>query len=63
MTVLQLISESGGLLEHADRGDIVIVRVENGREQRFKFDYNDVISGRRLEQNILLKPGDTLIVR
>ena len=40
-----------------------MVRTENGREQRFKFNYNDVVSGKRPEQNIKLRPGDTIIVR
>jgi polysaccharide biosynthesis/export protein len=63
MNVLQLLAEVGGLLEHANRDDIVIVRQENGRDLRFKFSYDDVIKGRKLEQNILLKPGDTVVVR
>ena len=63
MSVLQVLSEAGGLLEHAKRSGIVVVRTENGREQRFKFNYNDVVSGKRPEQNIKLRPGDTIIVR
>lgn len=63
MTVLQALAEAGGLLEHAKKGDIVIVRPVNGREQRFKFDYNDVLKGKKVEQNIRLQPGDTILVR
>ena len=63
MTVLQVLSEAGGLLEHAKRSGIVVVRTEKGHEQRFKFNYNDVVSGKRPEQNIKLQPGDTIIVR
>jgi polysaccharide biosynthesis/export protein len=63
MTVLQLIAEVGGLQEYANKRDITIIRSENGRERRFKFNYNEVVQGRRLEQNILLKPGDTVVVR
>jgi polysaccharide export outer membrane protein len=63
MSVLQLIAEVGGLLEHANRGDIVVVREENGREKRLKFNYDDVVKGKRPEQNILLQPNDTLLVR
>jgi polysaccharide export outer membrane protein len=62
-TVLQLIAAVGGLLQYADRKNILIVRIENGQERRFKFNYNDVIAGRRTEQNILLQPGDTVLVR
>jgi polysaccharide export outer membrane protein len=62
-TVLQLIAAVGGLLEYADKKNILILRTENGQERRLKFNYNDVIAGRRLQQNILLQPGDTVLVR
>jgi polysaccharide biosynthesis/export protein len=63
MTVLQAIGEAGGLLEHAKRKDIAIVRMESGHERRFSFNYNDVLRGRNLAQNIKLQPGDTILVR
>ena len=63
MTVLQLIAMAGDLLEYADAKNVVITRMENGKEQRFKFNYKDVLRGKSLEQNILLKPNDTVIVR
>lgn len=63
MTVLQAIAEAGGLLEHANKGDVAIVRMVNGKEQRFKFNYNDVVRGKNTQQNIKLLPGDTILVR
>lgn len=63
MTVLQAIGQAGGFLEGANKGDVVIVRMENGQERRFRFDYNDVLRGRNLQQNIRLMPGDTILVR
>ena len=63
MNVLQLIAVGGGLREYADRKNIVIIRTENGMEKRFKFNYNDVLNGKKVEQNILLQPGDTVVVR
>ena len=62
MNVLQVLASVGGLLEFADKNDITIVRTENGRERRIKFNYNDVLRGQRVEQNILVKPGDTILV-
>jgi polysaccharide export outer membrane protein len=61
-TVLQLIAQAGGLSEYADSEDIGVVRMENGRAVRLKFNYKDVSRGRKIEQNVLLKPGDTVIV-
>lgn len=62
MTVLQVLSAAGGLLEYANKSDIVVLRTENGRERRFKFNFDEVIKGKNPEQNILLKPGDTVLV-
>jgi polysaccharide export outer membrane protein len=63
MNVLQLIAVAGGLLEYADKDNIVIIRTENGQEKRLKFNYNDVLKGKNAKQNILLQPGDTIVVR
>jgi polysaccharide biosynthesis/export protein len=63
MNVLQLIAVVGGLLEYADKDNIVIIRGANGQEKRLKFNYNDVLKGKNTKQNILLQPGDTIVVR
>lgn len=63
LNVLKALSEAGGFIEGAKKGDVVIVRTEGGTERRFKFNYNDVIKGENLQQNIKLLPGDTIIVR
>jgi polysaccharide export outer membrane protein len=62
MTVLQVIALAGGLQEYADSKNIVILRKVDGREQSFKFNYKDVTKQKHPEQNIALKPGDTVIV-
>jgi polysaccharide export outer membrane protein len=62
MNVLQVLTAVGGLLEYADKSNIVILRLENGRERRLKFNYNDVVKGKNVQQNILLQPGDTVVV-
>jgi polysaccharide biosynthesis/export protein len=62
MTVLQLISMAGGVNEFADSENINIVRTENGKTTSFRFNYEEVARGRKLEQNILLKPNDTIVV-
>jgi polysaccharide biosynthesis/export protein len=62
MNVLQLIALSGGLLEYADAKGIVVIRTENGAEQYHKFNYKDVVKQKHTEQNIVLKPGDVVVV-
>jgi polysaccharide export outer membrane protein len=62
MTVMQAISEAGGLTEFAKTRDIYVLRNENGKQHQFKFDYRGVLKGRHAEGNIELKPGDTVVV-
>jgi polysaccharide export outer membrane protein len=62
MTVMQLIALAGGLLEFADAKHIVIMRVENERQRYYEFNYKDVIHQKNPAQNIVLKPGDTVVV-
>jgi polysaccharide biosynthesis/export protein len=61
-TVVQLIAMAGGLQDYAKKKNIVVMRTEQGKALRYKFNYSDVIDGKNLSQNIELKPGDTVIV-
>jgi polysaccharide export outer membrane protein len=61
-TVLQMLSIAGGLADFAKSEKITIVRNENGKLVSFRFNYKEVIEGKKLAQNIELKPGDTIIV-
>jgi polysaccharide export outer membrane protein len=62
MTILQMLALAGGLQEWADADHILIMRTEAGQTKSFKFNYKDVRKGKNLQQNILLKPGDTIVV-
>ena len=62
MTVLQALSSAGGFAEWADPKNILIVRREAGKEVQIPFNYKELTSGQNLGQNILLKPGDTIVV-
>jgi len=62
LNVLQLIAISGGLLEYADAKNITITRTGPTKTETFTFNYKDVARGRKIEQNITLKPGDTVVV-
>ncbi len=61
-TAVQLIALAGGLAEYANSKNIVILRTENGRQVSYKLNYKEVVSGKKLAQNIELKPGDTIVV-
>jgi polysaccharide biosynthesis/export protein len=62
MTVLEALSSAGGCSPFAKQTKIYILRLENGKEIRRPFNFKEVLSGQRMEQNILLKPGDTIVV-
>jgi polysaccharide export outer membrane protein len=62
MTVMQLIAVAGGINEFADANAISVMRVEGGKTRTFKFEYKEVAKGKKPEQNIMLKPGDTVVV-
>jgi len=56
--VVQAIAMAGGLTEYAKGEEILIVR----GSMTFKFNYKEVLKGKRLEQNIQLQPGDQVLV-
>lgn len=61
MTMLQALSQAG-FNQFANLKGIYLLRSENGKQQRIAFNYKEVIKGNRPEQNIMLKPGDTIVV-
>ena len=63
LTVMQLISLAGGLTEFAKKKEITVIRTDAGGKQTvMPFNYSDVARGRNVGQNVVLKPGDTVVV-
>jgi|GEM_PF-187835 polysaccharide export outer membrane protein len=62
MTVLQAITEAGGLTDYAKRKKIYVLHDEDGRQFTFPFDYDAVLKGQHMESNRYLTPGDTVVV-
>lgn len=62
LSVMQALSSAGGLDEFANASGIFVIR-DDGRNQRtLRLDYRAVSSGRDLASNILLEPGDVVVV-
>lgn len=59
-TVLELITEGGGLGPFAKSNSIYVLRVVNGKETRIPFNYKKVVTGR--EKDVDLIPGDRVVV-
>ncbi len=62
MTVLQALSSAGGFTQFAKMKSIYVLRIVDGKSIKFPFNYKEVIKGNHPEQNMVLKPGDTIVV-
>jgi polysaccharide export outer membrane protein len=62
LNVLQALSSAGGLNPFAKKGQIKVFRQEGDRTVIHPFDYEELVSGKNLEQNIPLKRGDVIVV-
>jgi polysaccharide export outer membrane protein len=61
--VLQALSMAGGTTPFASLGSIKILRSSgNGSQVALPFNYNDVVHGHDLAQNITLRAGDVVVV-
>lgn len=64
-TVLQVLSQAGGLDRFANADAIVVLRKPSSREggeQTLRVRYSDLLRGRALESNVVMRPGDTVMV-
>src|SRR6202163_4281353 len=64
MTVLDAISVAGGFRDFAKEIKIYVLRTMPGGNtpERLPFNYKDAIKGKNPEKNVVLKPGDTIVV-
>ena len=62
MRVMQVLAMAGGATPFADKNSILIIREESNKQIIYKFNYDKAAKGKELEQNITLKPGDTVVV-
>jgi polysaccharide biosynthesis/export protein len=62
MTVLQALSSAGGFTQFAKLKNIYVLRTEDGKQVKHPFNYKEVVKGNLAEQNILLQPGDVIVV-
>ncbi|MEW6730713.1 MAG: polysaccharide biosynthesis/export family protein [Acidobacteriota bacterium] len=60
--LLHLISMAGGFRDFAATDKVSVMRQENGKTIKYKFNYREFLKGKNLEQNIELKPGDIVVV-
>lgn len=57
-SILQAISLAGGFTEFASKNKIVLIR----ESERIKVRFDDLVKGRTNDEDIILKPGDTIFI-
>ncbi len=62
MTVVQGIARAGGFTEWADKDGIIVLRRTDGAEQRLPVRYKDIVKGKDMSQNLMLRANDTIVV-
>ena len=60
--VLQALATAGGCNPFADAKNIRVFRKSGNKTLMMDFNYNDVSTGKNLDQNILLERGDVIVV-
>jgi polysaccharide export outer membrane protein len=60
--VMQVLAKAGGLNPFASAGNIKIIRQKDNKIIKIPFNYGQVEKGKNLEQNIILKSGDVVVV-
>jgi polysaccharide export outer membrane protein len=61
-TVLEVLSESGGLSLFAKKGSIYVLRNINNKKTKLPFNYNNALKGKDPNDNFELFPGDIIVV-
>ncbi len=61
-TVMEMLARAGGLTLDAKPKKIKIIRKNQGKSITLPFNYNDMINGKDLKQNIILNNGDIVVV-
>jgi polysaccharide export outer membrane protein len=62
LSVLQAFALAGGFTEWASKDEIILIRREGGQKKVYKIDYKDMARGKNLEQDLLIRANDTIIV-
>jgi polysaccharide biosynthesis/export protein len=62
VSILQAVALAGGFSEWADKKRVVLIRRDEDGEKSFRINYKEIVSGKKLEQNVLLRADDIILV-
>ena len=61
-TVLEILTEAGGLAPFAKKRSIYVLREVSGKKVQIPFKYSDALKGKNPQANVELLPGDIVVV-
>ncbi|MFH2066609.1 MAG: polysaccharide biosynthesis/export family protein [Pseudomonadota bacterium] len=62
LTIIQAFALAGGFTEWAAKDEIILFRIEDGKEKIIRVNYKKIIKGEDFNNNIYIKANDTIIV-
>ena len=62
MRVLEAITSVGGFSVYANKSEVRVIRYVDGKELDYRFDYDAYVAGKAPGTNVVLRPGDTVLV-
>jgi polysaccharide export outer membrane protein len=62
MTLLDLMIQVGGISEFAAGNRAILVRVEDGEQQKYTLRLDDLVRDADLSANTDMRPGDIIII-
>lgn len=62
MTLLDLVLQAGGVSQFAAPNRTKLIRTENGKQKEIKVKLGDLLQKGDLKQNLLVRPGDVVVV-
>ena len=62
MTVMQALSQAGGLTAYANEDGIVVLRNSEGQKRSIPYSYDDITAGEHLDRDVELVAGDVVFV-
>lgn len=62
ISLVQALALAGGFTEWANKNELLLIRRIEGQDKRYILSYDDIVSGKKATDNVLLQPGDTIVV-
>ncbi len=62
ISVLDALAQAGGLTEFASGDNIMILRRSQGKTDKIEFDYQKLVKSKNITEQVLIYPGDIILV-